>query len=434
MKKRITQISLVLAVMLLGSALAAAAPQIVGEVSTAVGERLGWEITFRTNGPGMSRVEWGEDTSYGNTTDEIISLDTNHRHVINGLLPNTTYHYRIILRDWTNNFFETEDATFTTPPLTAPANVGAFGVENRALLGWSGVFGAAEYRIYRAEQPGGPYELVGTTTDTNFVDEGLVDGKDYYYVVSAVSALGEEIKSEEVDATPHPLAGRVIGAWLMNECEGSLVRDYSMYGNNGNFVSPAWEEGRFGCAAKIIPGQNYIHVPTMNGFDQLDQEMSITVWFYLDDLPDTTQQFPNRRVLQAGTLGAGSFGMADDHFRLLFEFGDFKFQAHPNEVLAHDQAQAIVPGQWQHVAAVYSGDSIKLYLNGKLYAEEPAGGSRIGSAIGNPNNVGLFIGTKAPGVPIGDWWDGLLDEVAVFDKALTPEEVELVMHGLSALF
>lgn len=69
-----------------------------------------------------------------------------------------------------------------------------------------------------------------------------------------------------------------------------------------------------------------------------------------------------------------------------------------------------------------------------MYAEESAGGSKIGSNVGSPQDVGLYIGTKAPGVPIGDWWDGLLDEIAVFDKALTQEEIELVMHGLSVLF
>ena len=230
---------------------------------------------------------------------------------------------------------------------------------------------------------------MGSTTDTNFVDEGLVDGEEYFYIVSAVSASGEELKSEEVDATPHPLTGHVIGAWLMTECNGDSIRDFSMHGNHGQFVKPAWAEGRFNCAAKIIPGDNYIHVPTMKGFDQLDTEMTITVWFYLDDLPDTSQQFPNRRVIQAGTVGSGIYGMEDDHFRLLFEYGEFKFQAHPNEVIARDQADAIVPGQWQHVAAVYSGDSLKLYLNGQLYAEESAGGSKIGSNVGSPTECRL---------------------------------------------
>lgn len=430
--KRITQLSLVLVVLLLGTAIAGAAPQLVGDVTTGVGERLGWEFTFRTNGPGMSHVEWGEDATYGNSTNEYVSLDTHHRHVINGLLPDTTYHYRIVLSDWSGNSTEIEDTTFTTPALEAPTNVGAYGVESRALLGWSGVFGAAEYRIYRADQSGGPYEQVGSTSDTNYIDEGLVDGQDYFYVISAVSAAGEEIKSDEVDATPHPLAGNVIGAWLMSECEGTTVRDFSMHGNHGNFINADWAEGRFNCAANIKPSQNYIHVPTMNGFDELDTEMTITVWFYLDDLPDTAQQYPNRRVIQSGVTG-GQFGIDDSHFRLLFEFGEFKFQAHPQEVIARDQEEAIVPGQWQHIAAVYSGDALRIYLNGNLYAEDSAGGRKIGSNVGS-GNVALYIGTKSPTAPMGDWWDGLLDEVAVFNKALTQQEVELVMHGLSALF
>ncbi len=432
--KRLTQLSLTFVILLLSAALASAAPQFVGDVSSGLNDRLGWEFVFRTNGPGMSRVEWGKDESLGNATPEYVSLDTTHRHVLFGLEPNTTYFYRIVLSDWSGNVTEGEINSFTTPPLEAPSGVGAYGVKERVLLGWNGVFGAAEYRVYRSEQPAGPFVEVGSTTDTNFVDEGLVDGKEYFYIVSAVSASGEELKSEVVDATPHPLTGHVIAAWLMTECNGDTIRDFSMHGNHGQFVKPAWAEGRFNCAAKIIPGENYIHVPTMNGFDQLDTEMTITVWFYLDDLPDTSQEFPNRRVIQAGTVGGGVYGMADDHFRLLFEYGEFKFQAHPNEVIARDQADAIVPGQWQHVAAVYSGDSLKLYLNGQLYAEESAGGSKIGSNVGSPQNVGLYIGTKAPGVPIGDWWDGLLDEIAVFDKALTQEEIELVMHGLSVLF
>lgn len=391
------------------------------------GERLGWEIIFQTNGPGMSYVEWGEDAGYGNQTNDIVSLDTNHRHVISGLAPETTYHFRIVLSDWEGNVVESDDATFTTPPLEAPSNFGAYGVESRALLGWDGSFGAAEYRIYRANQPGGPYEQVGTTSDTNYIDEGLTDGESYFYIVSAVSVYGEEKKSTEVDATPHPLAGRVVGAWLMNECQGDFIRDYSMYANHGNFVQPSWTEGRFNCALDIRENQNYVVIPTMNGFDQLDTEMTITVWFYVETPPNA-----NRRVIQSGTLG-GSFGVEDNHFRLLFEFGDFVFQAHPDEVIARSESGVVTPGQWQHIAGVYSGDSLKIYVNGELYAENPAGGSVIGSDAGSGNLV-LYIGTKYPQAPSGDWWNGLLDEVAVFDKALTQEEVELVMHGLSALF
>lgn len=102
-------------------------------------------------------------------------------------------------------------------------------------------------------------------------------------------------------------------------------------------------------------------------------------------------------------------------------------------MITRDQTEAVVPGQWQHVAAVYSGDLLQIYVNGNLYAEEKAGSSLLGSATESDNLV-LYIGTKYPQAPHGDWWNGLLDEIAVFNKALTKEEVELVMHGLSALF
>lgn len=425
--RRLSYIWVALSVLLLGSAVAAAAPQIVGDITAQVGERLGWEITFRTNGPGMSYVEWGEDATYGQRTEDIVSLDTNHRHVIHGLLPATTYHFRVVVYDWQGNIVHSDDRTFTTPELAPPTNFGAYGVLDRALLGWNGSFGAAEYRIYRSNQPGGPYELIGTTTDTNYIDEGLTEGESYYYVVAAVSALGEEQRSVEVDATPHPLANHVVGAWLIGECEGDFIRDYSAYGNHGRFVNPSWAEGRFDCAAQIQPGQNYIVIPTMNGFDQLTTEMTISVWFYVNEPPNG-----NHRVIQSGTPG-GPYGVYDDHFRLLFEFGEFKFQAHPDEVITRDQTEAVVPGQWQHVAAVYSGDLLQIYVNGKLYAEQNANSSVIGSATEGDQLV-LYIGTKYPQAPHGDWWNGLLDEIAVFDKALRQEEVELVMHGLSALF
>src|SRR5690625_3186715 len=126
--RHVTHILLALSVLLLGAAFAGAAPQLVGDITTGVGDRLGWEITFQTNGPGMSYVEWGEDAEYGHRTNEIVSLDTNHRHVISGLLPDTTYHFRITLSDWEGHVVHSDDLTFTTPELTAPSNFGAYGV------------------------------------------------------------------------------------------------------------------------------------------------------------------------------------------------------------------------------------------------------------------------------------------------------------------
>lgn len=81
---------------------------------------------------------------------------------------------------------------------------------------------------------------------------------------------------------------------------------------------------------------------------------------------------------------------------------------------------------WHHVAGVYSGDAVTLYIDGEEVAREEANGAVLTA----PAESRLFIGTKSDLAPEGDWWDGRIDEVAIFDRALSPEEVRGVMQGL----
>ena len=74
---------------------------------------------------------------------------------------------------------------------------------------------------------------------------------------------------------------------------------------------------------------------------------------------------------------------------------------------------------WQFVAAVYDGGSMKLYQNGELVAETSQSGTIATSTKsvwigGNPDDQ-----TVRP-------WPGKLDEIAVFQKALTKEQVRTI--------
>lgn len=78
-------------------------------------------------------------------------------------------------------------------------------------LGWSesATPDIAAYRVYRSETRGGPYGYVGkcsTDVDSDYlryVDTDLVDGGEYYYVITAVDRRGRESAySTEVSATP----------------------------------------------------------------------------------------------------------------------------------------------------------------------------------------------------------------------------------------
>lgn len=71
-------------------------------------------ITWITDTEADSQVEYGTTTSYGSLSVTDPMLVSNHSVSITGLLPNTTYHYRVISKDVDENTIISSDYTFTT--------------------------------------------------------------------------------------------------------------------------------------------------------------------------------------------------------------------------------------------------------------------------------------------------------------------------------
>jgi beta-glucanase (GH16 family) len=89
------------------------------------------------------------------------------------------------------------------PSPTAPTGLGATPGDAQVALNWSTVTGATGYNVKRATISGGPYTSVtnGLTT-TSYTDTGLVNGSNYYYVVSTLKGGCESTNSIQVTATP----------------------------------------------------------------------------------------------------------------------------------------------------------------------------------------------------------------------------------------
>ncbi|MEO6477605.1 RICIN domain-containing protein [Luteolibacter sp.] len=85
---------------------------------------------------------------------------------------------------------------------SAPLSVLAAPGENRVPLRWSESFGATSYKVKRATTSGGPHTTIATVTAPSYVDATASNGTTYYYVVSAVNAVGEGTNSAQDYATP----------------------------------------------------------------------------------------------------------------------------------------------------------------------------------------------------------------------------------------
>ena len=79
----------------------------------------------------------------------------------------------------------------------------------------------------------------------------------------------------------------------------------------------------------------------------------------------------------------------------------------------------VPPNSWTHLATTYDGSTLRLYVNGAVATSMPLTGA-IGSST-NPLRIG--------GNSIwAEWFNGLIDEVRVYDRALTAAEIQSDMQ------
>ena len=79
-------------------------------------------ITWETNEASDAQVEYGPTTAYGTTTPLNLVRATSHAQALDGLTPETAYHFRVRSRDAAGNLAVSGDFTLTT---AAPAAVEA---------------------------------------------------------------------------------------------------------------------------------------------------------------------------------------------------------------------------------------------------------------------------------------------------------------------
>ena len=89
----------------------------------------------------------------------------------------------------------------------------------------------------------------------------------------------------------------------------------------------------------------------------------------------------------------------------------------------------IMEDTWYHVAATYDGSSIKIYVNG-VEEGTPTIESGPIDYIGEQQDFKIGAGEKGNGL-LQNHFDGSIDDVRVYDRALSAEEVwQLYQAGL----
>lgn len=91
-------------------------PPVLSNITNSNPTSSSTSITWTTNEPSTSQVEYGLTTGYGNSSAFDSSLVVSHTAPLNGLVPSTIYHYRVKSQDSVGNLATSADFTFVTAP------------------------------------------------------------------------------------------------------------------------------------------------------------------------------------------------------------------------------------------------------------------------------------------------------------------------------
>ena len=385
-----------------------------------------------TGSLGQAALTWGAATDnvivarynvYRSTTSGFtpsaanrVAQPTGTSYVDSGLAAGT-YYYRVAAEDAAGNVGPAGNeasaaVTADTTPPTAPTGLTATPSAGQVGLTWGAstdAGGIARYNVHRATSAGFTPSVanrIAQPTGTTYSDSGLAAGTYYYKVTATDNAGNTGSASNEVSAlvAAGPPPG-LVAAYGFDAGSGTTAIDQSGTGNNGTLSNATWSvTGKFGSSLSFNGTNSHVSVPDSTSLD-LTTGMTVEGWVRLNVAGGFRTLLVKERP---GDLVYGVYANTDGNRPQ----SQVTVNGTPRWI---DGTAAVPPGVWTHVAATYDGATQRLYVNGTQVASLALAGSITTS------NSPVKIGGNAIW---GEWLNGLIDEVRIYNRALSATQIQ----------
>jgi hypothetical protein len=208
----------------------------------------------------------------------------------------------------------------------------------------------------------------------------------------------------------------VVALWLFDEGAGDKIEDLSGNDNEGDILGAEWVKGKFGNALEFDGTDDYVEVPHNDNLNITD-DLTIVAWVR----PSGSNAVNYAAIVQRQE--ASKHGL-DTYF---FGF-NASYRLHFGTQGENTQSAETTwkDGQWYHVAVVYKAAGFEgpLYINGE---EAKLSVDNAGVMAGGTNE--LYMGRFNE-----VYLNGALDEIAIFNTALTEDDIKNIMNlGLGSV-
>lgn len=192
-----------------------------------------------------------------------------------------------------------------------------------------------------------------------------------------------------------------------------LITDAN-FDSNGNGISN-WDEYR-----KIQTEQ----LPeTVVEFGALSASKGYAITSFFPENGDSTLMYWFKSTSEESQL-SGVSETADQHYYVGIQYAQKKFAWGEDKSSGYSFREAeYSTDDWNHIALVINDDHIQLYLNGQLTKET----IRSWSTISAPFEHALWLGALNKSGMASDFYTGLIDNVQIWDRALSEPELHRFM-------
>ena len=218
------------------------------------------------------------------------------------------------------------------------------------------------------------------------------------FVLTAIVWLADGVNGQIVE-------DGLIAHWTFDasDIEGETAKDVA--GGNDGAISggPGIEAGKIGDAMRFDGVDDRVAITDefMEGF----AAFTVEAWAMPVDFPHDLKVFGGNKKL------ALEIDPAEKKFRWAWRSVEGGWQA---GILSSTVAEA---NTWYHLVATYDGSTQRLYVNGVEEVSGVAGGTM------NVNTDIITIGSYGPTHP--GVFSGLIDEVCIYDRALSVDEIQI---------
>ena len=217
----------------------------------------------------------------------------------------------------------------------------------------------------------------------------------------------------------HYNRGGPVAYWNFNEGSGQTAYDSTENNNDGIFgdgtcvagsgTCPSWVEGRYG-GGLSFDGGDYVNVSNPSNL-QITGNITVSTWFNF-----SASQLNRPFVSKWGTDEA--YLLSIDHTTTNAIVFAIRVSDVNKEAVSLNTYN---DGQWHYATGVFNGTNVLLYIDG---GKEAITGDATTGPIDNPvSGVDLIFGNYN-NFP-GGWFNGITDDVRIYDYARTADEIRL---------